>query len=287
MTTVQLLEATWEPEPSILVGCALLFGAHLLASRGRPLRSVLIFLAGDLVLLFALISPLDELGDTYLFSAHMLQHLLLVLVVPPLLIAGLPEVPFRTLLRRKSMQRLQALLSKPAVAWFLGIGTLWIWHLPALYNLTLENEQIHIFEHLTFIVTGVVFWWPIFTPLQEYLYETATAMTYLGLGALTNTVLGVLLTFAPPGFYPYYVHPRDPYHALSLIRDDWGLDAAADQQLGGVFMWVFGGLFFLMALMVVLRRWYATPGPQGVGPAPAALSQTEEPRERKGGFDGD
>lgn len=259
MTTAELLEATWNFDPSILVGCVLLMVFHFWVSRGRPFRSTILFLLGDLVLLIALVSPLDELGDTYLFSAHMLQHLLLVLLAPPLLIVGLPKEPLRRMLRNSGPRRLEQILSKPVVAWFLGIGTLWIWHLPVLYNATLADERIHIFEHLTFLVTGVIFWWPIFTPIEERRYPPATAVSYLGLGALTNTVLGVLLTFAPAGFYPYYVHPRDPYHALDLIRNDWGLDAADDQQLGGVLMWVLGGLFFLTALMIVLQRWYRAP----------------------------
>lgn len=259
MTTAQLLESTWDLEPSVLIGCALLLAAHLFVSRGRPRRSLFWFLAGDLVLVFALISPLDELGDTYLFSAHMLQHLLLVLLAPPLLVAGLPPEPLRRALEIPWVGRLETILAKPVVAWFLGIGTLWVWHLPVLYNATLADERIHIFEHLTFVVTGVVFWWPIFTPLKKFRYAIQTAVTYLGLGALTNTVLGVLLTFAPAGFYPYYLHPSDPYGALGLIRTTWGLDPADDQQLGGVLMWVLGGLFFLTALMIVLRRWYREP----------------------------
>ncbi len=265
MTTLELLESTWEPEPSILVGCALLFVGHLVVARGRPLRSVLLYGSGVLFLLLALVSPLDELGDTYLFSAHMMQHLLLVLLVPPLMISGLPKAELRSALRHGWVSRLQAILSEPRLAWLLGIGTLWIWHLPFLYNATLVDERIHIFEHLTFLVTGAIFWWPIFTPLDEYRYQTATAVTYLGLGALTNTLLGVLLTFAPAGFYPYYLNPEDPYHALNLIRNTWGLDAADDQQLGGVLMWVLGGIFFLTALMIVLGRWYGTPELQSSG----------------------
>jgi len=263
VTTGQLLAATWDLAPSVLVGCALLLVVHLLVSRGRPLRSFLTFAAGDVVLAFALVSPLDELGDTYLFSAHMLQHLLLVLLAPPLLVAGLPEKPLDLSMRHLVIRRSEAVLAKPPVAWILGIGTLWIWHLPALYNATLASEGIHVFEHLTFLVTGVIFWWPIFTPLVDRRFPLATAVFYLVLGALVNTVLGVLLTFAPAGFYPYYVHPEDPYGALDLIRNSWGLGPTEDQELGGVFMWVFGALFFLLALMIVLRRWYSGRDPEG------------------------
>jgi cytochrome c oxidase assembly factor CtaG len=283
MTTGQLLEAAWDPSPSILIGCALLLGLYLLVSRGRPLRSVLVFLLGDLTLLFALISPLDELGDTYLFSAHMLQHLLLVLLVPPLLIAGLPETPLRSALQREGIRRLERILSRPQVAWFLGIGTLWIWHVPLLYDATLASEAIHVFEHLTFLVTGVIFWWPIFTPLQDHRYGTSTAIAYLGVGALANTALGVLLTFAPAGFYPYYTHPRDPYHALSLIRNGWGLDAADDQQLGGVFMWVLGGLVFLVALMIELGRWLHVPSLEPSSPPESGIPKEKPGLDEKGG----
>jgi cytochrome c oxidase assembly factor CtaG len=259
MTTARLLESTWNVAPSIVIGCVLLLALHVLFSKGRPAASLLLFLAGDLVLFFALVSPLDELGDTYLFSVHMLQHLLLALMAPALLIAGLPPARLRSLLQRPGIRRFEGILATPPVAWFLGIGTLWIWHLPVLYDATLADERIHIFEHLTFLVTGVVFWWPVFTPLKEYRYSTSTSVAYLGLGALANTVLGVMLTFAPAGLYRYYLHPRDPYNALDLIRNSWGLDAADDQELGGAFMWVLGGLFFLNALMVVLRRWYQAP----------------------------
>ncbi len=238
----------WEWEPSVVVGCGLLALAYLELAKPRTLGRTVAFLAGDLVVLVALVSPLDPLGDDVLFSAHMLQHILLALVAPPLLVLGLPSGTLRRLLARPAAYRAMRWMTKPAVAWPLFVGTLWAWHLPAFYDAALRHEGLHVFEHLTFLATGVVFWWPVAVPLREWRMDAPRAVFYLFFAGLANTLLGILITFAPHVLYTSYINPPDPEGLLPYFRNVWGLNPAADQAMGGVFMWVAGMAVFAVAL---------------------------------------
>ena len=256
MTTWHFLKIAWEWYPSVIIGCALLLIGYLAVTNFAWSRRTLYFILGDLLLLLTLCGPLDVLGDDYLFSAHMLEHLILELMVAPLLLLGMPH---RLIERAMSIQwvaKIESILGKPALAWILCIGVLWGWHLPVLYNAALADERIHIFQHLTFLVTATIFWWPVLAPPGFRRLRTLPAISYLYLAAIANSVLGALLTFAPLGYYPHYLNPEDELGILSLIRDGWGLTSSGDQQLGGLFMWVIGGAIFLWALLMVYTRWY-------------------------------
>ena len=264
MTTGHLLAITWTWEPSILIGCAALVALYFGLRREIKLdRRALLYCTGVAAMFFALTSPLEKLGDTYLFSLHMLQHLLLLLVTPPLMLAGMPPDLMQRFLDRPRVARLERILGRPLVAWILGMGTIWIWHWPALYNAALLDENIHILEHLCFLVTATIFWWPILAPVESRRLQPLATIPYLFAAAAASSALGIILTFSQPGLYPAYVTPVDRYGALSLIRDTWGLTLAVDQQLGGLFMWVPGSLVYLSAILVGLARWYATPEEDG------------------------
>jgi putative membrane protein len=257
MTTWQLLTTTWELEPSVLLGCGVLLWAYTGLLRGRLALQSIWYVLGVMVLLLALLSPLDMLGDIYLFSAHMLQHLLLV--VPPLLLSGTPEGGVRRILGRTPVRRGEQMLRRPLLAWILGIGNLYLWHVPRLYNAALTHEGLHIIEHLCFLVTATIFWWPVLTPLEERRLAPLTALVYLAAAAGANTFLGIVLTFAPSGMYPAYLNPTDRLGLLPLLRQGWGLSPDIDQQLGGLLMWVPGGLVFLTAILGTCVRWYRLP----------------------------
>ncbi|SRR5579875_51965 len=246
----------WDFEPSVIVGCTLLFAAYV-ATNGWNSTRAAFFLAGDAFLLLALVSPIDVLADHYLFSAHMVQHLLLVLVVPPLLLMGVSESFVNTLLRARPIAQLEKFLSSAPVAWTGFNLALWVWHLPALYDATLTAEWIHILEHLVFLTTATIFWWPLVTPHEPSRLNTAPSVVYLFTAALSSSLLGILITFARPGLYSAYSNPTDSFGILALIRNSWELDPATDQQLGGLIMWVAGGFVFLGAILVVLHRWYS------------------------------
>jgi cytochrome c oxidase assembly factor CtaG len=248
----------WSWDPTVLVGCAALVVCYVWLLRGWLSARFYLFFAGVLVLLLALVSPLDALADHYLFSAHMLQHLLLILVVPPLLLLGTPASLFTGILRNPAVARLERVLRQPVIAWTLGIGTLYVWHAPVLYNAALADEQVHVLQHLCFLVTATIFWWLILSPVESSRTSLLVAVPYLLAAAMANSLLGIYFSFASPGLYPAYLNPGGDPGVLAIVRTGWSLSAAADQQLGGLMMWVPGGLVFLAAVFGVLARWYSS-----------------------------
>src|ERR1700682_3058709 len=236
----------WDPDLSVLIGCAALLAAYWSAHRGDRARARW-FVAGVAVMLFALISPLDTLGDEYLFSAHMLQHLLLELAVPPLLLVGITPRFARAVIVYRPLGQIERVLGNPLAAWTLGIATLAVWHLPWLFDAALGNEYIHILEHLCFMATAVIFWWPILAPLPQCRVSPLWAQVYLLGAAMANSLLGIWLTFAPAGLYAPYLHPADSLHIAALLRTGWGLTPALDQEGGGLLMWGARG-FALLAV---------------------------------------
>ena len=259
MTLWQLLIGTWSWDPSIIIGSVALLGLYLAAVHFRFNRHTVLFSAGMLIMFVALESPLDVLGDTYLFSAHMLQHLLLLLLTPPLLLLGLPRRLAQQILAWPVAGRTERRLAQPVVAWLLGTGTIWIWHLPVLYNAALRNESIHAFEHLCFLVTATIFWWPVLNPLTERRLAPLSTIFYLFAAAAASSALGIILTFVPVGLYPAYLQPFDILGILPLLREQWGLTPAVDQQIGGLLMWIPGSLVYLAGIIGAISRWYSLP----------------------------
>jgi putative membrane protein len=123
------------------------------------------------------------------------------------------------------------------------------WHIPTLFNAALANDGLHIFQHLSFLVTGVIFWWPILSPLQNRRLPALAAISYLFSACLCCSLLGAFLTFGPVGLYPAYLNP--------LVPNPFGLDPKSDQQLGGLLMWVPGCFVYLSAILATVMRWYA------------------------------
>jgi putative membrane protein len=256
MTTTRLLLTAWDFDWSVILGCVLSLMVYFVKARA-DLWQKICFTSGICILFLSLQSPLDTLGDTYLFSAHMAQHLLLILLVPPLLLLGISESEARSWLKNARIARTERALGNPYVAWFIGIATMTVWHVPALYNLALAHESLHIFQHLSFLASATIVWWPVLHPLPERRLHTGAAVAYLFAAAAENSILGIILTFMPIGHYPAYLHPKDDLGALDLIRNRWGISAAQDQTLGGLLMWVPGCSIYFAAILAILGRWYA------------------------------
>jgi cytochrome c oxidase assembly factor CtaG len=262
----QTLWASWAWEPSILGGVAGLAAAYAYSTRAywrRPLSRAtalrgLAFLAGLLTLIAALVSPLDVLADRYLFSAHMAQHLLLLLVAPPLLLLGLPPPLARALIRPPLLAAIERRLGQPAVALVLFTGAMLVWHVPRFYEAALANERLHAAEHLTLLGTAVLFWWPVVQPgAASAALGHVGAILYLFVASAPGTLLGAVLTFASTPLYPTYTAADDPLGLHPLTRGAWGLLPGVDQQLGGLLMWVPGGLVYLLGIGVVFLRLFA------------------------------
>jgi putative membrane protein len=258
MESAELVQAltTWNWDPSIWIGTGLFVGAYLgaigplrrrfrLSQPVKPAQATW-FLAGAFVIFFALVSPLDDLGDEFLFSAHMVQHVLLALVAPPLLLLGTPGWLLRSLLRYPVVARTARILTMPLVAFTSFNIVFMVWHLPVLYEATLHDESVHIFEHLLFMATGVLNWWAILSPLPELPRLPPPAqIVYLFLDGVPMTVLSALIVFASAVLYPTYA-------AAPRIMD---LSAMADQQIAGLIMWMPGGMIYLAALSIVFFAW--------------------------------
>jgi putative membrane protein len=226
----------WSFEPTVLIGVAALAILYALAWRraratGEPHRPGLgrlaLFACGLLAILAALVSPIDDLGEQLLVM-HMLQHVLLLDIVPILLILGLNKVLLRPVTRRlNSIEKRAGYLAHPAFAVFVYVGVMWSWHIPTMYDAALKNSTVHAFEHLCFAGAGGLYWWHVLSPIRN-------RMRLRGLGPLGYMVstkllvgmLGIVLAFAPSSFYPFYEH--HPHY--------WGLSPSEDQSLGGLLM---------------------------------------------------
>jgi putative membrane protein len=198
------------------------------------------------VLVLALVSPLNTLADGYLFSAHMLQHVLLLLIVPPLALLSVPPL-------QRAPDRWHV---PPLVGWFGGWAAMWLWHVPALCDAAGRSALVRGVQVVSLLLSGVLFWWPIIGPVQRQRLRPLAGVVYLFSACLGCTVLGILLAFAPLGVCPVYAHPVDRLGILPLIRDDWGLTPLQDQQLGGLMMWLPPCAVYLSSMLGLLARWY-------------------------------
>jgi len=248
----------WHVHPSVVIGLGVLGAAYVAASLWRrrldPDAQVdgakaVSFAGGLLVLFGALTGPLHDLSDYYLFSAHMVQHMLLVFAVPPLLLYGTPAFMLRPLLRDERWLRLGRALTRPAGAFATFNLVLVAWHLPPLYNLAMERHPVHILEHLMMLAAAVILWWPVLSPLPE-LPRAAypIQLLYLFVAGLPMVMVAIFIAMADGLLYPFY--------AASPRLWPW-MTPRADQHLGGLIMWIPGGFVFLLALAVVFFRWQA------------------------------
>lgn len=256
---------TWSWEPLVLLSLAislLLYvrGVRLLwreASRGRGVRrwEAACFAGGWLALFIALVSPLHPWGRV-LFSAHMTQHEVLMLVAAPLFVLSRPLLPFlwalpttwaRTLGgwgKLAAVQGVWRTVTNPLVAWAVHAVALWVWHVPLLFDATLDNELIHTLQHLSFFLTALLFWWALVNGRQGLMgYGAATL--YMFTTSVHSGLLGALITFASSVWYTGY----------QTTTQSWGLTPLEDQQLGGLIMWVPAGLVYIVAGLALFAGW--------------------------------
>lgn len=213
------------------------------------------FYAGWLTLAVALVSPLHELGE-HLFSAHMLQHELLILVSAPLISAAHPGATLLWAFAPRHRVNLggwvhgvetsmpMRFLTRPLVAWLLEALTLWIWHAPALYQATLKSDWIHALQHLSFFVTAVLFWSALYGVGRSAMSYGAATFYVFGTAAHCSA-LGALLTFSAVLWYPAY----------EQTTQAWGFSPLQDQELGGVIMWVPSGVVFVLVGLALFAKW--------------------------------
>ena len=241
--------AHWDLHPSVAIGLIGLAGLYVwLGGTTAPRRRGAAYGGSLLILLGTLNGPVHELSDHYLFSVHMVQHLVLTLVFPPLFLYGLPAVVVRRVARRAWVLRVGRVLVRPLVAALLFTGIMVFWHLPRFYDLTMRHHPVHILEHLMFMASAVIMWWPVLSPVPELPRTSYPGqMLYLFLLGIPMSIVGALITLAGEPLYRFYA-------AAPRV---FGLTPLADQEIGGLIMWVPGGLIFWLAMTVVWFRWSA------------------------------
>lgn len=252
----------WTLDPLPLLGIVAAAVGYLWAERQVwrahpdspvPAHRRWLFLGGLATIAVALVSPIDTY-EGQLFSVHMGQHMLLELVAAPLIVLAAPiTLALRVASPRWRRVLLAALhshalrwLAFPLTAWLLFAGVNWGWHFSSLYDLALENDLVHYGEHLSMLAAGLLFWWPAISPdPMPWRMPHPVRLLYLFLAMPQNSFLGVALLSTESVLYPHY---------LSIHRA-WGPAPLADQQLGGILMWVMGDMVFLAAMIGVVAAW--------------------------------
>jgi putative membrane protein len=204
---------------------------------------------------------LHDLSDSYLFSAHMVQHLVLALVIAPILIMATPGWMLRPALAYRPVAATARWVTSPFRTFAIFNIVMCAWHLPPLYNLAMANHPVHIVQHLMFLTAAVLMWWPILSPLPELpRIAYPMQMLYLFLMSIPMSIAAVYIAYADSVLYPAYaVAPRI-----------WGISPMQDQLVGGLIMWIPGGLFFFAVISVIFFRWQQHNGDETVAGAQLA-----------------
>jgi len=255
----QLTLTRFTVHPSTVIGIIALGALYWWRARegGRDSRSMVgrtrasVFAAGLLTMFFALNGWIHDLSDSFLFSEHMVQHLLLALVVAPLLIMGTPGWMLRPALRSPLVRGVAGAVTNPLRTFAFFNLVVAAWHLPPLYNVAMAHHPVHILQHLTFLVAAVLMWWPILSPLPELpRLAYPMQMLYLFLMSIPMSIVSVYIAYADGVLYPAYASaPRI-----------WGLSPMEDQLVGALIMWIPGGLFFFAIISVIFFRWQQHDG---------------------------
>jgi cytochrome c oxidase assembly factor CtaG len=246
MSTLRELMNEWQWDPmtlGILVAASVAYFA-VFKSSSRPTY----FLAAIAVIAIALLSPLQAMAEGVLFSAHMTQHILLLLIAPALLLASLPA---------RISGRFGFSSASVAIGWIGGVGSMWLWHAPTLCTAAVTVGWVHAVQTVSLVALGAAFWWPIFGPADDHRLSPAAGIAYLATACLACTALGIVLTLTPIQVCPIFRQPA-PLGALGArIRSS--ITPEHDQQLGGLLMWVPMCLVYLSAIMLELSRWWRAP----------------------------
>ena len=249
---MKALFAYWQID-STAITLLLLIAAYLFLAKGFSKKSTAF--AAFVLFVICFFSPLSVLSTHYLFSAHMIVHVLLLLLLGPLLVLCLPAdgtqfKRFFLFLKRRSL-----------VGWLTGIGTMWFWHIPVLFNTVMASSHhsgfsiVHIIEPMSLILAGILFSAPVIHPHKGYRLDALSGVVYLFTACVGCSLLGLLIAFAPVGMYRHFLAGHDEY-GLNQVILQLGITQATDQQAAGLIMWVPCCLVYVSGAMVLLTQWF-------------------------------
>ena len=248
-------DIVWLPDPLQLLPLGVLVAVYVrrfrrarreAGGRGAGLPQAAAFAGGILALLAALVSPIDDLGENYLFCAHMLQHVLLGDIAPALLLLSLSRVILRPATRRLyRVERALGPLASPWTGIAIWLALMYLWHVPGAYDAALRHPVIHLVEHVGFFTAGLMVWWPLIQPIpMRRPLRGLQTVVYIATAKAGLAALGLYLTWSGHVLYDYY----------ETVPRVWGLSAIADQNTGGAIMMVEQSLTFVIALVVLFAK---------------------------------
>ncbi|MGZ3922856.1 MAG: cytochrome c oxidase assembly protein [Flavisolibacter sp.] len=209
-----------------------------------------------IILAICLSSPLRLLSTQYLFSAHMVVHVILLLCIGPLLISSISPGVKQLPMLFKFLKR------QPVVGWIACVGVMWFWHIPALFNSAMSSMHQKsfdfpgLFEAISLILAGILFSAPIIHPNKEYRIDALPGVVYLFTACIGCSLLGLLITFAPAGTYRHFLSMNDGYGLNKIILNNWHITQSTDQQAAGLIMWVPCCLIYVTGAMNLLVHWF-------------------------------
>jgi cytochrome c oxidase assembly factor CtaG len=242
---------TWKYWTFDIGMCVITAGIAAICWLAGSKKGFVVFLVAVILLVICFFSPLHVLSAHYLFSAHMIVHVLLLLLVGPLIVIGLTA--------GKPSRLLGSLAAHPFLCWACGVGVMWFWHIPAIFNGSMElvhtgNWLIPIVETISLIAAGMIFSVPVVHRSMR-IVNPLSGVLYLFTACVGCTILGILISFSPPGMYHHYLSMNDPWQLNSVITQRWNITMAADQQAAGLIMWVPCCLVYVSGAMYLLLRW--------------------------------
>jgi cytochrome c oxidase assembly factor CtaG len=242
----------WNLDPALMAGAALVAGAYAVRAhrlerlgRGVPIWRQACFYTGVAVLLTALVSPIDSIGESRLFYVHMAQHLMIGDLAPLLILLGLSGPMLRPVLAAPLVMRLRP-LGNPLVALPLWVAALYAWHVPALYEAALENSAVHDLEHTCFFAAGLLMWAAVIEPLPGPLwFGNGLKAAYVLVVRTFSAVLATVFLWAGTPIYAGY----------RAGEQAWGISPLTDQQIGGGIMFIEGATVTLLVFAWLFLRW--------------------------------
>ncbi len=260
---MQAMLSYWRIDLVNLCLLALLCFLYFYAIYYRFTPQFIYFISAIALIVICIASPLHFLASKYLFSAHMLSHVLLLLIAAPLLVVAIPvENRFKKLFVYISRK----VHKTPLVTWIIGVSVMWIWHVPSVFNKlvsmysmqhSIPSMRLFMSMHImSLLIAGMFFTWPVINPYRQYRLGSLTSVMYLSSACVFCSLLGLLITFAPAGIYTRYINNIGSDRFLSIIRNKWNISAAADQQMGGLIMWVPCCFIYLSSSMIILIKWF-------------------------------
>lgn len=258
MTSGQVISELWYWRSPAWVIVLLATFIYTLAALRQPVtrRQITCFVIAAATFLVALASPLAVLASRYSFSAHMMQHLLLLLIVP---LCAILAWPSSEAVAGDNVAQPPP-VGPAALGWLAGVGAMWFWHVPAFCTAAMRSSPVFTIQTCSLVAAGAAFWWPVFRPQLDRRMQPHVAAAYLFSGCVGCSLLGIYITFSPVSVCPLYAAGGGgSAELMRLVHEQWGLTHRLDQQVGGLLMWVPACMVYLGAILGALSSWYQVP----------------------------